>query len=331
MLRRLAFGVFGALLALATYASPAGADAPGPTNFQSEILRITPEVEGVELRLLGGDSFVQLIVDRGVEVVVTGYGGEPYLRVLSDGVVEENHRSPAKYLNEERYADTELPVQADRLADPEWIQVDDDGTWAWHDHRTHLMTRGTPAAAAEGDQINEGVIPLLVNGTDVKVFVATFWLPSPSPLGSIVVGLVAVCTGLWAVRRGTTSLGLILAAVLTAALLVGGIQNWTLPAETGPSILNWVLPGLGLLGLVGTARGASARTIGWLGALLLGAVNLVIWGYVRRLGLTSAVLPGSGPEAADRAVTTVALVFGALAAISTTRLLLNPLAPTEQD
>ena len=53
--------------------------------------------------MIGGDSFVELTVERGTDVVVLGYWGEPYLRFNSDGTVEENRRSPTVAENESRY------------------------------------------------------------------------------------------------------------------------------------------------------------------------------------------------------------------------------------
>ena len=63
--------------------------------------------------VVGGDAFLELTVDEGTEVVVPGYGGEPYVRFLADGTVERNTRSEATYLNEDRQGAVELPAGAD--------------------------------------------------------------------------------------------------------------------------------------------------------------------------------------------------------------------------
>ena len=88
----------GVLAALA----PAGvalADPAGPTDYGSQITSIEPPAPEIDVEIVGGDSFLRLIVEPGNEVVVTGYAQEPYLHFDPAGVVTENQRSPATYLN----------------------------------------------------------------------------------------------------------------------------------------------------------------------------------------------------------------------------------------
>lgn len=305
----------------------AAADAPGPTNYQSQVLSVVPATSDIEIDIIGGDSFVRLRVKTGVEVVVIGYGGEPYLRVLPSGVVEENQLSPAKYLNEERYGDTPIPVEADEDADPEWLPVGDDGDWSWHDHRTHLMIPSPPIGAELGDQINEGVIPLMVDGVSIKVTVGTYWLAGPSRAGVIFGGLIGIGVAAPSLARRRQAGLALLAGLCGAGLFVGVVQNATLPAETGPSILNWLLPLLALGGL--GVSWAWRRPLGPLfcsALALLGATELAIWGFLRSDGLVSTVLPGSGPVVLDRVTTAAALVGGSLAAAAALRGLLLPSA-----
>ena len=88
------------------------ADPAGPTDYETTITSVERAVDGIELRMLGGDSFIELTVD-GREVVVTGYRGEPYLWFRADGIVSENRRSESTYLNEDRYGEAEIPAAAD--------------------------------------------------------------------------------------------------------------------------------------------------------------------------------------------------------------------------
>ena len=79
-------------------AAPAAADPAGPTDFQTEIVAVEPAVPTIDLRMIGGDSFIEMEVQPGVDVVVIGYRGEPYLWFAADGRVYENDRSPSTYL-----------------------------------------------------------------------------------------------------------------------------------------------------------------------------------------------------------------------------------------
>ena len=115
---RLLAGVVAGLAVAGAAASPAFADPPGPTDYQSEIRSIEPETAAIEVGIVGGDSFVELRVEPGVEAMVIGYEGEDYLWFRPDGVVLENRNSPAAYLNANRYGNDGVPATASADAEP---------------------------------------------------------------------------------------------------------------------------------------------------------------------------------------------------------------------
>src|SRR3546814_9423334 len=80
-------------------AAPASADPAGPSDFRSEVTGISPATEGVDAEIRGGDSFLELTVSEGIEVIVEGYSDEPYLRFRADGTVRsEEHTSELQSL-----------------------------------------------------------------------------------------------------------------------------------------------------------------------------------------------------------------------------------------
>ena len=325
MIRYLARVLAIGTLILVGLAGPAGADAAGPTDYRSEVLSIEPAVPGLSVRIVGGDSFVMLEVEPGLEVTVIGYQGEPYLQILASGLVQENQRSPSHFLNEERYGDAELPPEASSDAEPEWLTVDDDGSWAWHDHRTHWMSPKPPPGVKRGDQIAEGVIPLFVDGEPVVVSVASYWLQSPSPimpLLGVLVGAVVAAIGLAGKLKWDW---LPIAPVLVLAFVVGAWQIFSLPPETGPSLLHVVWPMIGLLALAGLPffQDSSQRLYA-ITLILVSAVSLVVWAVMRRNFLFAASLPTEAPASLDRLVTALALVIGAGMAIRLARALFKP-------
>ncbi len=293
---------------------PAQADPPGPTDFQSEVLSIEPPTDGIEVEIIGGDSFVLLRVvgDPGV-VDVVGYRGEPYLRFLPGGIVEENQRSPSKYLNEERYG-TEVPAAADADGEPEWLVVADDGAYAWHDHRTHWMNPQPPPGLGPGDQVVEGVVPLFVDGIEVDITVISTWEapPSRAPVAiGFVFGAALAAAAWW--RRRVVAVLFLLSLFATAA---GAVAYLSVPSETEPAWSLWVLPATAML---------LAATVATLGdgpsflaryrrvLLLVAALELVAWGVVHWSWLWPAILPTSLPFWLDRLIAASVLV-GALGA-----------------
>jgi hypothetical protein len=139
-----------ALVALCAVAPTAAAHEGNP-NYRSQVRTITPAIAGVEAQVLNYDDRIELRNEGDETVVVEGYRGEPYLRFRPDGLVEVNRRSPAAYLNEDRFAKVSVPRSADPAAPPEWEVVSRTGSYDWHDHRIHWMA-ASPPERVRGDE-----------------------------------------------------------------------------------------------------------------------------------------------------------------------------------
>jgi hypothetical protein len=319
-MRRLLSGVVAGLGLIAVTASPALADPPGPTDYQSEIRSIEPESSRIEVGIVGGDSFVELRVEPGTEAMVVGYQGEDYLWFRPDGVVLENRNSPATYLNANRYGVDAVPPGASADAEPDWARVATGGYWAWHDHRAHWMQSARPFGLGAGDQILEAVIPIVVDGETVEVTVISTWQPEPSPLAmwlGVVAGLGAAVVA-WFSRGGRFPPIAASVPLVVLAVVVGVAQYASLPSATDPRPIWFVLP------LIAAASAAAGMVLALRGmrfaadaALLLVGVELAVWGFVKRDGLSAAIVPTDAPFWLDRFATAAALVGGlALAAVA---------------
>jgi hypothetical protein len=292
------------------------ADPPGPTDFETTVVAIEPPHPGVDVSIVAGDAFFVLHVEPGVEVSVPGYQGEPYLEFLPSGEVRENRASPTYHASREK-AGAAVPAGITVDTPPAWTVVSRDGTYAWHDHRSHWMG-GTPPADLRGEVIQEGTVPLLVDGADVAVRVRTAWRDAPSsvaPLAGVALGLALGATQLMGGRR--TWIGAAAAIAISAAALGVGIAEFvSVPSMTGPPITAWLIPATALAAAVAgkvLARRAGAAVYA-AGARVLVGVELALWAFTRRSGLTAAILPTDLPFWLDRAVTAAAGVFGLLLA-----------------
>lgn len=159
-------------------ASPALGHEGNP-DYRSEIESVRPSVPGVGFEVQNYDADIELVVRAGHEVVIYGYEGEPFARVLRDGTVQKNERSPATYLNTDRYAEAQVPASADAKAAPEWKTVDDSGTLRWHDHRMHYMAKGTPPQVTDESKrtkVFDYEIPLRIDGREGAVDGTLFWV-----------------------------------------------------------------------------------------------------------------------------------------------------------
>lgn len=202
-----AVGVAVALAALLAPARPAAADAARPGNVESTITSV-PAGAPFHARVRGGDSFLELQVDRGHEVIVADYEGFPYVRYAADGVVSENQQSKASFQNKTRAASSEGPQALNPGGPPEWKQVATGGVYAWHDHRIHWMS---PTRAPE----QAWEVDLTVDGQPMKMAGRYGPVDAPSALPWwLVVLVVAGAVGWFARRRH---------AVGAAAVLVGAV------------------------------------------------------------------------------------------------------------
>ncbi|MEM9037353.1 MAG: hypothetical protein AAGD18_22365 [Actinomycetota bacterium] len=298
-------------------AGPATADPAGPTDYDTEITSVAPPVEGVELEMIGGDSFLELRNEARRLIEVVGYQGEPYLRFEVDGRVLENQRSPSRYLNDDRFGDADIPPEANADAEPAWREVASDGTYAWHDHRTHWMNPSRPPGASPGDQILEAVVPLSVDGQQVAVTVQSFWLPAPSrlpALAALVAGVALAGVVIVAMRRRAVpwSAGAVAVGVAaTLGLLFGLVAHRSVPSETGPALGLWLLPALSVLAAAAALVVRRRSTLLADGLVVLAGLELAAWSWSRRDAIGAAIIPSDVPAALDRAV----IVFVAVVAI----------------
>jgi len=306
-------GVIGIIIGLVLLASggTVHADPAGPTDYRTEILSIDPPTSAVSFEVIGGDSFLQLSVDPEAEVLVLGYFAEPYLRFLPGGEVQENRNSPTTYQNADRYG-SEAPEFAQPDAEPDWVTVADDGTYAWHDHRAHWMQPIRPAGRAPGDRIVEQVIPIVVDGTDVDVTVISTWQPEPSMIPAalgVAIGAITVGAAFWIARRNP-AWAVALVPVSVLATVAGVWQYTSLPPETGPRIIWALLPSIAVV--VSSVAGVLARRSPFaaVAAGLVAASQLLVWSFVKRDGLTAAIVPTDAPQWFERLSLTAAFVVG---------------------
>lgn len=302
-------------------ATPAAADPPGPTDYRSTVADVTPRdaAAGVHVEIVGGDGFLLMEVDPGVEVEVPGYSGDPYLRFGADGTVEENQSSPTTYLNQSRNRTDDAGLDPD--ADPVWKTVATDGRWAWHDHRIHFM-----GGDVEGDQEvthREGVpweVPIVVDGNDVVIAGEYRLLEAPSPLpwaGLAVVVALIVALGLTRLVTPLTAAGVGLLVAGVVGVVAGTAQRGVSPPGAPTSPLVVILPAIALVAgiIVVMQRGRVLRAV----AALAGAASAAGWAIVRISVLWKAILPTSLSAATDRAITAVALGAAVGAAVAVVR------------
>ncbi len=313
-----------AVLGLVAPGGVAHADPAEPTDYRSQVVAVEPPTDSIEVAIVGGDSFVELTVAPGTEVTVIGYQSEPFLRFLPDGTVERNERSPSVYLSLDRMGGATIPPHADASLPPSWKPIGTGGRYAWHDHRSHWMAPSPPDGARPGDRIQEGVIPLAIDGAAVSVTVETDWLPKPSPaplyVGAAIAGIAAL--GALVARR---RLALPLLVTALAAAGIGGWQYRSLPDETGPLLVWWLLPAIA----AGSALAALllGRRLVASALLILAGLELAVWVFVRRKAAFRAIIPTDAPFWLDRGVLAAVAVMAVAATVAGVVGLLRATAP----
>ena len=307
---------------LVVVAGPAAADPAAPTNYSSTVRSIEPATQAVSARVVGGDSFLEVRANRGHEVVVFGYDDEPYLRIGTDGRVEENVRSPAVVLNQARYGRVESNSDADAKAEPEWKQIASGGTYAWHDHRIHWMSSAAPPPQLDGASsgaVFDWTVPINVDGQAASIKGDLFLQEPPSKAPYVAIGVVlfAVFAGLMRWRRWAS--GPVLAGCALMAVVVSLVDQLSIPAAAGRQFSLYFTPSIAFV----CAAVATVATRSKYAAILriAAAVVLPLWIFRYASVLNNAVLPGDVSPTVMR-ISVVAAV-GAVLAFLTTALLLD--------
>ena len=198
---RIRGAVATALIALCALAPPAVAHEGNP-NYSSEVRAIVPAIDGLEAQILSSDDRIELRNGSDSVVIVEGYRNEPYLRFQPDGTVEVNRRSPAFYLNQDRFAQVEVPRTATPKAEPVWSKVATSGRYDWHDHRIHWMSNVPPKPVREDEsrraKIFDWKLPVSVAGQPAAIDGTLTWLGKDSggfPLAAAISLAVAIVAG----------------------------------------------------------------------------------------------------------------------------------------
>ncbi|MDQ1507083.1 MAG: dye decolorizing peroxidase, partial [Actinomycetota bacterium] len=141
-MRRIVLAATAALVWLGVAAAPASAHSVSgvsASNYHTHLTGVTPEVAGLEVKVIEAGSRLQVTNHTGQEVVVLGYKDEPYLRIGPDGVFQ-NKLSPATYINQTRKGNQPPASATDaKVGDTDWEKVSSSPVARWHDHRIHWM------------------------------------------------------------------------------------------------------------------------------------------------------------------------------------------------
>jgi hypothetical protein len=171
---------------LVTCSAAAAHGGGGALGFRSAVTGIEPSAPvGLTVTVLDYDDRLQLRNETGKPLLVLGYQGEPYL-AFRDGRVYRNARSPATYLNDDRFGRVALPDGADPKADPSWQQVSPREEYEWHDHRIHCMSRGLPPKVRANEDVAQHVfdwtVPARLGGERIAIHGSLDYEP---PVGGV--------------------------------------------------------------------------------------------------------------------------------------------------
>jgi hypothetical protein len=192
-----------ALACLAALLSATASAHQGDPRYRSIVAGVQPAVDGITVTILNYDDRMELTNRSGRDVVVEGYNREPYARIDADGTVAVNRNSTAYYLNDDRYAQEDVPaaVRKNPRAAPDWQVQDRTGRFEWHDHRMHWMARGVAPQVRDQSvrtKVFDYAIPLTVGGRAATVDGTLWWVGEDdgggAPVGAIV-ALVLVALG----------------------------------------------------------------------------------------------------------------------------------------
>lgn len=184
-----------ALLACVLAGGAEGHFGTAKLGYRSTVESLKPPLRGLQFKVLFGDDQLWLDNRSGKTVVIEGYAGEPYLRFSPAGIFV-NVRSPAGYLNQDRYGQSKAPKSASPEAKPDWQQLSGGDVWAWHDHRIHYMSPALPPAVRdapdEPHHVFDWRVPAKLDGKRFFIAGSLDYSPPPAESEGFPTGLVIV-------------------------------------------------------------------------------------------------------------------------------------------
>lgn len=310
--------VAGAVLLGATPAAAHTVEGAGPTNYLTKIKSVTPDVDGLDIKVLEFGNRLEATNTTDEELLVLGYHDEPYLRIGSDGVWQ-NVKSPATFLNNDRQAKTDVPDTVDTEAEPEWQQVSEEPVARWHDHRVHWMGEEPPPAVEKDPGrvvtiYRDWSVPMRLGSTEVAAGGTLQWVPAPSPLPwialTVLVAGALIAGALTAGWRKALALGALLLVVVSVLQAVGIAMA---PGSTGSALTRLFSGGVYIIpawaaGVFGARALLRGNNDGALGALLCGVILGFVGGIMDIGVLFSSQVAFAAPALVARAA--VALCLG---------------------
>jgi len=139
--------------------------------------------------------------------------------------------------------------------------------------------------------------------------------PPPSivaPVVGAVIGCMLMAAGVMVWRRQLHAASLAavtIAGIAASAAVVAGAGWWRdAPADTAPSVTWWALPATAVLAVVVAAVTGRRSVFIATAALVVAAVQIVVWTISRFDVLSAALIPTVLPAGLDRGLTVMALI-----------------------
>ncbi len=309
------------LVVTATPAAAHSVSGVSATNYQTTLKRVSPDIDGVEVRIVETGSRIELTNRTDDDIIVLGYQEEPYLRVGPDGVFE-NRRSPAVYLNASRQGDTTIPGTADPEAEPDWHLISDGQVARWHDHRIHWMGNQDPPQVRRDPDSTHVVIPdwtitMQTGDRTITVTGDLLWVPGPSPIPwlGIAAAFAAITIAAALTRAWAPVLALVLAGALTVDVVHAVGIGWAKAGGVGDkfsqlaggsfyALIAWVAAAYGIWTL------ARRKAEGLLAAGFAGAFIALFGGVIDFSDLTRSQVPFAWSAALARFLVAASLGLG---------------------
>jgi hypothetical protein len=180
-------------------------EQPGPVSknerlhYVSQVTGIRPALPGVRVRVIFREDQLEMVVAKPHAVVVRAPQGEPFLRVLPDGFVQANYRSPWTHRVQERFGRVPVPATATGRGPPQWFLISQRGIVRWHDHRIHWMRSERPRQVTDTGvrtKVFDWRVPIVVDGRRATITGSLFWVPTAAGGGGVSTAATAALVAL---------------------------------------------------------------------------------------------------------------------------------------